>query len=170
MSSKSKTKGSNFERAYSKFLSVLFNDSFHRVPGSGAMVGGKNAVRKGVLNENQAKTFKGDINAPDNWTRWCCECKSYADFPFHQLLSGSVKVLDTWIEQCMAAADDGDFSFIAFKISRKGQFVAVKNCHEGLTFANHVAYNNTRFGEWIITDSDSFWKLNADTIEKICKS
>lgn len=170
MPSKSKSKGSSFERTYATFLSNTFGSPFIRVPNSGAFIGGKNNVRKSRLDENQAKTFKGDIIAPDTWMNWNCECKSYADFPFHQLLSGNVKVLDSWIEQCMAVADDGDFSFIAFKISRKGTFVAVKNCHEGLTFSNKMVYNNSKFGEWIITDSDSFWKLNTGIIENICKA
>lgn len=168
MPSKSRIKGSNFERDYARFLSDLYQDSFHRVPGSGAYVGGRNVVRKDTLNENQAKTFKGDINAPDDWVRFNSELKSYADFPFHQLISGNVKLLDGWIEQCMQVAADNDFSFVAFKINRKGTFVAVKNSHEGLTFDNYFCYNSIKFGEWIITDSDAFWKTNKDIIKNIC--
>ena len=169
MSSKSKTKGSNFERAYSAFLSELFGSPFIRVPNSGAFVGGKNIVRKAKLDENQAKTFKGDIIAPDTWVNWNCECKSYADFPFHQLFSGEVKILDTWIEQCLVVADENDFSFIAFKINRKGTFIAVKKYHADMKFINNFTYNSEKNGEWIIMDSSEFWQMNADVVRSVCE-
>ena len=170
MASKSKTKGSTHERAYSNFLTKLFKQPFARVPNSGAYTGGANSFRKARLDENQAKTFKGDIIPPDNWIKWCCECKNYAEFPFHQLWSGDVKILDTWIAQCIAASDERDFSFIAFKISRKGQFVAVKNSHEVLKYDNYFRYSNPQSGEWIIMDSDRFWQLNAETVKTICQA
>jgi len=40
MSSKSKTKGKSWERDVCLFLSELYNQSFIRVPGSGAFIGG----------------------------------------------------------------------------------------------------------------------------------
>ena len=43
---KSKNKGKAFEREIANFLSDLYEESFTRVPYSGAFVGGKNAVRK----------------------------------------------------------------------------------------------------------------------------
>lgn len=169
MSSKSKTKGSNFERAYSSFLTELFDSPFIRVPHSGAFIGGKNVVRKSKLDDNQAKTFKGDIIAPDTWVNWSCECKSYADFPFHQLFTGEVKILDTWIEQCLAVADENDFSFIAFKINRKGTFVVVKKYHDDMKFINSFTYNSEKSGEWMIMDSNEFWRLNADIVRSLCE-
>ena len=86
MASKSKTKGKGFEREVCNILSELYNDNFERVPHSGAFVGGQNAVRKSTLTENQIKAFKGDIIPPDHWNYFNCECKNYADFPFHHLL------------------------------------------------------------------------------------
>ena len=45
MTSKSKTKGKSWERDVCNFLTELYNDSFIRVPNSGAYVGGKNEYR-----------------------------------------------------------------------------------------------------------------------------
>jgi hypothetical protein len=45
MPSKSKTKGNSWENTVSKHLSSLYSASFIRVPGSGAYIGGKTAVR-----------------------------------------------------------------------------------------------------------------------------
>ena len=42
---KSKDKGKTFERDIANYLSELYEDSFTRVPQSGAYVGGQNAVR-----------------------------------------------------------------------------------------------------------------------------
>ena len=85
MPSKSKTKGSSFEREVAKELSDLYNESFVRTPSSGAYIGGSNVARKEVLSEGQIQSFRGDIIPPDDWKYFNVECKSYADFPFHQL-------------------------------------------------------------------------------------
>ena len=68
MSSKSKTKGNNFEREISTYLSDLYGLSFLRVPNSGAYVGGLNAQRRATLAAGQIKTFRGDIIPPDDCT------------------------------------------------------------------------------------------------------
>ena len=60
--------------------------SFVRVPNSGAYIGGSNFHRATNLSEGQVRGFKGDIIPPDNWKYFNCECKSYADFPFHHFL------------------------------------------------------------------------------------
>ena len=84
--SKSKNKGKGFEREVCNILSEIYQDNFERVPYSGAFVGGINAARKSTLTENQIKAFKGDVIPPDDWKYFNCECKNYADFPFHKLL------------------------------------------------------------------------------------
>ena len=45
MPSKSKIKGSSFEREIAKELSDLYNESFVRTPSSGAYVGGSKVAR-----------------------------------------------------------------------------------------------------------------------------
>jgi len=67
MPSKSKIKGSAFEREMAKFLSEKYDESFVRVPNSGAYIGGKNQKRTDVLSEGQIRAFKGDIIPPDDW-------------------------------------------------------------------------------------------------------
>ena len=100
MSSKSKTKGNNFEREISTYLSDLYGLSFLRVPNSGAYVGGLNAQRRATLAAGQIKTFRGDIIPPDDCTT-VIECKHYADFPFHSLLKTNtpIALLNEWINE-----------------------------------------------------------------------
>ena len=59
MPSKSKIKGSGYEREVAKSLSETYNEPFVRVPNSGAYVGGINNHRKNFLDSNQTKSFKG---------------------------------------------------------------------------------------------------------------
>ena len=68
MPSKSKAKGSSYERDLAKFLSEKYNGSFVRVPNSGAYIGGSNFHRATNLSEGQVRGFKGDIIPPDNRT------------------------------------------------------------------------------------------------------
>jgi hypothetical protein len=169
MPSKSKIKGSTFERDIAKFLSELYGENFHRVIGSGAFVGGTNSFRKNKLDENQVKSFKGDINAPDSWVRFNSELKSYGDFAFHQLFTGSNKMLDNWIEQCYTVSEPDDFNILIFKITRRGTFVAVESKNNSLTFSNHLVYNNPKYGQWTIMDNELFWNINKDEVRRLCQ-
>ena len=100
MSSKSKTKGKSWERDVCLFLSELYNQSFIRVPGSGAFIGGSNQFRKETLSDEQIKLSRGDIIPPEHYPYFLAECKNYADFPFHQLiLRNDIALLDSWIDQ-----------------------------------------------------------------------
>ena len=124
MPSKQKAKGSSWERDVAKFLSELYNESFIRAPGSGAYVGGKNTVRKQVLDEGQIRTFKGDIVPGISFTKMNCECKFYAEFPFHHFLTMEhVNQLEEWIGQLMEVSDPGDLNLLMIKINRKGSFM-----------------------------------------------
>ena len=82
MSNKSKNKGKSWERDVCNFLSDLYNQSFIRVPNSGAFVGGKNEYRKDHLSAEQIKLSRGDIVPPQNYPYFLAECKNYAEFPF----------------------------------------------------------------------------------------
>ena len=125
MPSKSKNKGSSFERDVAKRLTDLFGESFIRVTNSGAYIGGKNTARKDNLSEAQIRHSKGDIVPGPSFGRMNAEAKSYADFPFHQLFTGSCKQLDGWIEQMLEVADKGDFNILFMKFNRKGTYVVV---------------------------------------------
>ena len=133
MSSKSKNKGKSWERDVCIYLSKLYNDSFIRVPGSGAFIGGSNQFRKETLSEEQIKLSRGDIIPPVKFPYFLAECKNYADFPFHQFItrkemrsypSGGIKLLDSWIEQVEHdVTSEKDVWVLFIKITRKGEFV-----------------------------------------------
>jgi hypothetical protein len=170
MPSPSKQKGNSFERQIADYLTALYGEKFIRAPGSGAYVGGKNSHRKEMLHEGQIRSFKGDIVPGESFARLNAECKSYKDFPFHQLFSGTVKILDSWIAQCMDVADDGDFNIIFMKFNRKGQYVAVHaqpNTGQ-LIFTRHFNYTSGLNGHWMIMELDLFFELNADQVKDLC--
>jgi hypothetical protein len=164
MPSPSKAKGSSFEREVATFLSKTYNESFIRAPGSGAYVGGKNQARKEFLHEGQIRSFKGDIVPGISFSKLNVECKSYADFPFHLVVSGECKVLDSWLEQLMAVADTDDVSVLFMKFNRKGKFVAVQS---SLTWSsdNFVYYSSKSHGDWIIIEFNHFFNLNRDLLK-----
>jgi hypothetical protein len=164
MPSASKNKGSSFEREIAKFLSDLYGESFIRAPGSGAYIGGKNQSRTQVLHEGQIRSFKGDIVPGLSFPKFNAECKSYADFPFHLLMSGECKVLDAWINQLMDVAEAGDCSVLYMKFNRKGKFVAVQSKFTWVA-DNFIHYNSETTGEWIIMEFDHFFKLNKDLLK-----
>jgi hypothetical protein len=164
MPSPSKAKGSSFEREVATFLSKLYNESFIRAPGSGAYVGGKNQSRKEYLHEGQIRSFKGDIVPGESFTKFNCECKSYADFPFHQLYTGDCKVIDIWIKQMMDVAEADDVSILIMKFNHKGKFVAVQSSLTWIT-DNFTYYSSKSLGDWIIIEFEQFFKLNRDLLK-----
>lgn len=172
MPSPQKAKGSSWERDVAKFLTELYGESFIRAPGSGAYVGGINSARKQFLHEGQIRSFKGDIVPGESFPKFNAECKSYADFPFHQLFQGQVKILEEWIEQCMSVADKGDFSILFMKFNRKGKYVAVRAQpnHTPLLFTRHFNYGSFNHGHWFIMDMDLFFELNLDKVKELCSN
>lgn len=168
MPSPSKAKGNSFERVTADFLTNLYSEKFIRAPGSGAYVGGKNTHRKQLLHEGQIRNFKGDIVPGQSFPKLNVECKSYKDFPFHQLFAQEIKVLEGWIEQCLDVADPGDFSIIMMKFNRKGTYVVVRPA-DALVFEKQFEYTSSKYGNWIIMDHDRFWELNSMTVKSLCQ-
>jgi hypothetical protein len=164
----SKNKGKSWERDIADYLTTLYGEKFIRVPHSGAYIGGKNSERKTQLNEGQIRSFKGDINPPQDWIRFNCEAKNYADFPFHQLFTGSNRQLETWLEQLLAVADNNDLNILIIKISRKGKFVAVESKYHWNFSISHFKYSSQKYGEWTLYDFDQFWSVNHDLVRSIC--
>lgn len=163
--SASKNKGKSWERDVAKHLSSLYNESFIRVPHSGAYIGGKNVVRKEFLHEGQIHAMKGDIIPPGDWKHFNCECKSYADFPFHQLVQGEVKILETWLGQLHDVAGPSDYNILIMKFNRKGKFIASQAPVVGLE-QNYTIYNSKKYGQWYIQDYDLFWQNNKDSVKQ----
>ena len=164
MPSPQKAKGSGFEREIAKYLSEKYGESFIRAPGSGAYIGGKNQSRTQILHEGQIRSFKGDIVPGQTFTKMNVECKFYADFPFHLLLSGECKVIDGWLEQLMDVADPDDCNILFMKFNRKGRYIAVQSKLTWVT-DNFLYYTSPKLGDWIIMEFDSFF-LNNSTLLK----
>lgn len=164
MTSPQKAKGNSWERTIAIYLSDLYGESFIRAPGSGAYIGGKNQSRTQFLHEGQIRNFKGDIVPGESFTKFNAECKSYADFPFHQVLAGSCKQLDTWLDQLMSVADDGDLNILFVKINRKGKFIAVPSKYTWVT-DQFMYYTSINQGDWVLVDFDHFFKHNRDLLK-----
>lgn len=164
MPSPQKQKGSSFEREIATFLSKKYNESFIRAPGSGAYVGGKNQSRTQILHEGQVRSFKGDIVPGQSFPKFNAECKSYADFPFHLVLTGDCKVLDTWIGQMMDVADTDDFNILFMKFNRKGKFVCVPSNLTWIT-DQFIYYTSKKHGDWLIIEFEHFFKHNIDLVK-----
>jgi len=168
MPSPQKAKGSGWERDVAKYLTELYSLPFHRAPGSGAYVGGRNSSRKAFLDEGQVRSFKGDVVPPKEFPKMNLEAKFYKDFPFHQLFHGEIKILESWLEQMLEPADEGDFSILVMKFNRKGKWVAVRP-NEDLTFTRSFTYDSEAHGRWIIMDYDDFWGTNHGEVAQLCK-
>ena len=170
MPSPSKNKGNAWERDVAKHLTDLYGETFIRAPGSGAYVGGTNTHRKQYLHEGQIRSFKGDIIPGQSFPKFNAECKSYKDFPFHQLFTGPVKQLDGWLDQLMDAADPDDFNILIMKFNRKGKFVAIQFDHPSdlpIFVERHFLYEN-KHGRWAIMEYDRYWQLNKDMVRVAC--
>lgn len=172
MPSPQKAKGSGWERDVAKHLSSIYNESFIRAPGSGAYVGGTNNVRKQILHQGQIRAFKGDIVPGPSFSKMNVECKFYADFPFHQLFTGTVNKLEEWIGQLLDAADTGDFNILIMKFNRKGKYI-VTQTHSNtqlpqLNLSRHFTYTSPTHGTWHIMDYDTFWLQNHATVKALC--
>lgn len=170
MPSKSKNKGKSFEREVANFLSKTYSDSFTRVPDSGAFTGGKNAFRREILSEGQVRAHKGDVIPPDDWRFFNVECKNYADFAFHLLLTtGTISILEQWLTQLLQAEDKGDCSNLIFKITRKGTFIGFRLPSDFITdrFIDYTDKDNNR---WRITEFYEFFRLNKESYKQKCIS
>jgi len=169
MPSPSKNKGNSWEREVAADLTKLYNEHFMRAPGSGSYVGGSNSHRKQFLHEGQIRSFKGDIIPGQSFPKMNAECKNYGSFQFHQLFNGEVKQLETWLEQLMTAADDGDFNILICKITRTLKFVAVQDLSD-LVFQNipYMVYKSKNHGSWFICEYNKFWEHNANQVKTYC--
>ena len=174
--SKSKQKGKGWERDVCLFLSELYNQSFIRVPGSGAFIGGSNQFRKETLSDEQIKLSRGDIIPPEHYPYFLAECKNYADFPFHQLiLRNDIALLDSWIDQVEHdMTSEKDVWLLFVKVTRKGQYVLFDTnifvdyigsvCN--ICFARYATYNNATkccnssfCALWIFNSFNSSWAI-----------
>ena len=159
---RNKEKGKAFERYVANDLTDIFNLSFTRTPNSGAYVGGMNKFRMDTLSESQILLTEGDIIVPDEMRNLKIECKSYKEFPFHQLLS-NCKLLNEWIDQ---ASSDDKLWFLIFKINHAGKYICFDSKYrKDFDCGNAEALYN----EYTIVSYDGFFSINRDVLMDICK-
>ena len=158
---KSKTKGKGWERDVCLYLSDLYNESFIRVPGSGAFIGGTNQFRKDYLSEEQIKLSRGDIIPPVKYPFFLAECKNYAEFPFHQLISKErIVLLDSWIEQVEHdVTSENDVWLLFIKITRKGAYVLYP-----IRKLDDLQYG-VRYRQYWLCDMNYFFKCYKDELD-----
>lgn len=167
MPNPNKQKGNRFEREVAEFLTELYKESFLRIPTSGAFIGKSNLHRKAKLSPGQINMVQGDISPPDSMTHLKIECKSYKDFPFHRLLTQErIPLLDSWIAQTEHGMGEHDICFLIFKINLKGAFV----CYNYSDLPGAKANNYSTYGDYIITEFESFFESNADAVKISCSS
>jgi Holliday junction resolvase len=168
--SRSKQKGSGFERDVAKVFEAAFGGKFIRTANSGAFVGGLNAGRKAGLSRAQVSGQKGDLIPPDHMPRLVIEAKAYKEFRFHQLLvPGAMPQLEEWITQARECVDPGDVWIIVFKVDRRGTYVFVPDLWNTETLSyrgNHARYLVAPISGTIM-DFERFLQDNRDEILKI---
>jgi len=121
MGNKSKRIGNTFEYEIRDVLREVTGDnSFERVPNSGAYFGGANQVRAITAREDLVEIMSGDLICPPNW-RWVVECKNHEDVPYHQLFLGSgCKIIDEFLQQVSQDAETSSKEPLLFmKLRRK---------------------------------------------------
>lgn len=154
-----KQKGNSWERDIANMFSEEFEDTFRRVPNSGAIVGGLNRklIKEG-LRQDAVEILAGDIIVPKDFP-FSLECKSYQDFEFHRVVQGSCKTLDGWIEQAESDANVSKKDFLLImKFNRKGSFV----CSLPHSLQSHLENYMWYKGKYLIYTLEEFLKHKYD--------
>lgn len=122
MGSKSKRLGNSFEYEIRDLLREATGDnSFERVPSSGAYFGGANKVRAETARDDLVEIMSGDLICPRGW-RWVVECKNQMDVPYHQLFLGDEsKTVDEFLKQVSEdAKTTGKEPLLFMKLRKSG--------------------------------------------------
>ena len=158
---KSKNKGKSYERDVANFLTELYDESFTRVPYSGAFVGGQNIVRTETLSEDQTRGYKGDIHPGPSFPKLVIEAKNYGEFAWHNLaLNKPIAQLDDWIQQAKDACEPGDKWLLCVKITRQGQFVL----WDPLMWTKWTCPS---YQEYLYKEFDLFWKEHKGWVKDL---
>ena len=128
MASKSKTKGSTFERDVAKMFNEIYNtNEFSRTFGSGAFVGKSNWNKRQGLSDEVKTALAGDIITP-KWFPLSIECKNYEDTPaYHNLITEEGdSTMDMWLgKSIFDGINTNMIPCVIFKTTRKGVFVTL---------------------------------------------
>jgi len=154
----SKKKGNRVELEFTKILSKRFNDTFKRVPASGAH--GTNLAHTD-LRQDAKEILTGDIICPQ-WFGFTIEIKSRGDFNFWDLLNRETEnEIDQWIKQAKneSAVAKKDW-FIIVKINNKKPFVI-------LEYKYFIDYDLLYKGSFGIIRLDYFLELPDEFFGKV---
>lgn len=127
MPSKSKIKGSTFERNLAKFLNETYKtNEFARTPMSGALVGRTNWNKVTAMSDSTKASLASDIIVPE-FFKFSVEAKAYKDSPdFANIVKGHDGDLNKWIgKSCYDAIHLHLLPMVTFKINNKGVFFVV---------------------------------------------
>ena len=154
-----KKKGNRYELEVAKDLSSRYDDTFRRVPQSGAIVGGLNRKLNEGLTSDAQEIFAGDIIAPQ-WFPFTIECKNYADTPkIHNLLSIGDKDLDTWIKQAKTSSDVAKKEWLlCFKITQGRKSFACVDFEKFNSVVRGLPKNFIIYKNCIIIDYEIFFR------------
>lgn len=123
-----KKKGNSYEREIANEFSERFNDTFRRVPQSGALVGGMNRDRNLTLRQDAQEILAGDIISPA-WFPFSIECKNYGEKTgpnIYCILEKSDKKMDEWVAQGRGDAEFSKKEFLlVIKITRRAEYMMV---------------------------------------------
>lgn len=86
------------------------------------------------------------------------------NFPFHQVLAGSCKQLDSWLEQLMAVSETNDINVLFIKLNRKGKYVVVQSKLTWVT-DHFMYYTSPTQGDWVVLEFDQFFKNNTEILK-----
>lgn len=152
----SKKKGNRVELEFAKLFSKRFNDTFKRVPSSGAY---GTSWAKDNVREDAMDILTGDIITPENF-RFSIEVKSRIDFNFWDLLNReTINEIDEWIDQAERESKTANKKMlIIVKINRKKPFVIhkIQEIKEDLLYQNE--YRITRLDYFLDNDDELFYK------------
>jgi hypothetical protein len=163
-----KVKPNGTELELAGILESVFDGAFTRVMRPGPYVGGTCASRLLAINQAPVRADLRDLQPPYFMPKLVIECKSYADYPWHQLIrDGNSPQIDSWIDQAHVGASDGDFVLVALKVKSKGWYVVLP--HSGAyVLGNHAIYANAT-GKMIVTDLKKFLVENKELILSLTK-
>jgi hypothetical protein len=159
-----KNKGNSFERVVVKEFKELFHhDGFERNAFSGSLYGGSNRFRMQGKDKDHTGSVVGDIIVPTGFPM-TVECKAYKELDFHNIIQGSSRQLDEWIEQAEEDANSVDKNFIlVIKINNKGTYVLTNDLSVG---SNSVSNKLKSYSKY----KDIYYMYSFDLFKEICQS
>lgn len=164
MTSKSKAKGNRFEYEIRDMLNKIYDSGeFARTPGSGAIMGRGNFVKRQGLSEDVQNTLSSDLICPD-WFPFAIEAKNYADSPiYHSLIGGQDLKLNHWLgETCFDAKNFNKIPLLFFKTTRKGSFVAMPYDFAVTATNGALPKQFLKYDEFIVMGVDYFIEHKED--------